>query len=73
MTTHDDDAPKYQETFRRLNQVRAEALEHTRLAQRLALERRDLMRTLIEAGFSQAEIARKMNVSRQAVQKMLAL
>jgi DNA invertase Pin-like site-specific DNA recombinase len=72
MTTNAN-SPHFQEAFRRLNQVRAEALEHTRIAQRLALERRDLIRTLIEAGFSQAEIARQMNVSRQAVQKMLAL
>jgi DNA-binding NarL/FixJ family response regulator len=73
MTTTNADTPQYQEAFRRLNQVRAEALEHTRIAQRLALERRDLIRALIEAGFSQADIARQMNVSRQAVQKMLAL
>jgi DNA-directed RNA polymerase specialized sigma24 family protein len=63
----------HNETFRHLNQVRAEALEHTRLARQLAAERRDLIRGLIEEGLSQADIAREMGVTRQAVQKMLSL
>jgi predicted transcriptional regulator len=52
--------------------VRAEALEHARKAQRLAAERRDIIRQLIDAGFSQADIARELGVTRQAIQKMLA-
>ncbi len=66
------DASARQETFRRLREVRAEALMHTRLAQRLAAERRDLIRDLIRDGLSQADIARELGVTRQGIQKMLA-
>jgi hypothetical protein len=62
----------HQEAFDRLRQVRAEALEHTLQAQRLARERRDMIRQLIDDGFSQADIARELGVTRQAVQKMIA-
>jgi DNA-directed RNA polymerase specialized sigma24 family protein len=62
-----------QATIRRLKEVRAEALRHVRIAQDLARERRDLIRGLTEEGVSQAEIARELGVSRQAVQKMLAV
>jgi DNA invertase Pin-like site-specific DNA recombinase len=62
----------HQETFDRLRQVRAEALEHARKARQLAAERRDIIRQLIGAGFSQADIARELGVTRQAIQKMLA-
>jgi DNA-directed RNA polymerase specialized sigma24 family protein len=62
----------HQETFERLRQVRAEALEHARKARQLAAERRDLIRQLIGDGFSQADIARELGVTRQAIQKMLA-
>ena len=62
----------HQETFRRLKEVRAEALEHARLARQLAAERRDVIRGLIAEGFSQADIARELGVTRQAIQKMLA-
>jgi DNA-directed RNA polymerase specialized sigma24 family protein len=68
-----DEAKGHEETFRHLNKVRAEALKHARLAQQLAGERRAIIRALIRDGFSQADIAREMGVSRQAVQKMLAL
>lgn len=62
-----------QDTIRRLKEVRAEALKHFRIAQDLARERRDLIRGLTEEGVSQADIARELGVSRQAVQKMLAV
>jgi DNA-directed RNA polymerase specialized sigma24 family protein len=62
----------HRQAFDRLRQVRAEALEHMRQAQRLAVERRDLIRQLIDDGFSQADIARELGVTRQAIQKMLA-
>lgn len=62
----------HQETFRRLKEVRAQALEHFRLAQQLHAQRRDLIRSLTADGFSQADIAREMGVTRQAIQKMLA-
>lgn len=65
-------ATSHQETFDRLRQVRAEALEHFRKARELAAERRDLIRQLIGEGFSQADIARELGVTRQAIQKMLS-
>lgn len=66
-------AEGHEQTFRYLDEVRAGALTHTRLAQELARERRDIIRTLIQDGFSQADIAREMGVTRQAIQKMLAI
>jgi DNA-directed RNA polymerase specialized sigma24 family protein len=65
--------PAQQDTIRRLKEVRAEALKHFLIAQDLARERRDLIRGLTAEGISQAEIARELGVSRQAVQKMLAV
>lgn len=62
----------HQDTFDRLRQVRAEAIEHTKKALQLAAERRDLIRQLIGDGLSQADIARELGVTRQAIQKMLA-
>ena len=70
MTAHPDPSA-YAEEFRHLKEVRAQALEHYRLAQQLHADRRDLIRRLLGQGFSQAGIAREMGVSRQAVQKML--
>jgi len=61
------------EAVQRLIQVRAEALDHARRARDLAGLRRDLIQELIEDGMSQSEVAREMGVSRQAVQKMLAI
>lgn len=66
------DLSAHQERFQRLKEVRAEALEHERLARQLAAERRDVIRGLIAEGFSQADIARELGVTRQAIQKMLA-
>jgi DNA-binding XRE family transcriptional regulator len=66
------DVSSHQEEFRRLNEIRAQALDHYRRAQQLHVQRRDLIRSLIDEGFSQADIAREMGVTRQAVQKMLA-
>lgn len=56
----------------RIKIVRTAALEHTRQAQLLHGERRELMQQLLATGWSQADIARELGVSRQAVQKMLA-
>jgi predicted transcriptional regulator len=39
----------------------------------MAAERRELIQQLVDHGFSQADIARELGVSRQAIQKMLAL
>jgi DNA-binding XRE family transcriptional regulator len=59
-------------TIKRIKDVRAQALEHVRQAQKLAVERRNLMEVLIADGLSQADIARELGVTRQAIQKMLA-
>jgi DNA-directed RNA polymerase specialized sigma24 family protein len=66
------DISAHQETFKRLKEVRDEAVRHMRLAQQLHAERRDILRGLISEGLSQAEIARELGVTRQAIQKMLA-
>jgi predicted DNA-binding protein YlxM (UPF0122 family) len=60
------------EAFRRLKEVRAQALEHFKMARLLHSQRRDLIRSLTADGFSQADIAREVGVTRQAIQKMLA-
>jgi DNA-binding NarL/FixJ family response regulator len=73
MTTSSRSDADDRELFRQLNDVRAQALEHAREARRLSAERRLLIERLIESGYSQAEIAREMGVTRQAVQKMLAV
>jgi len=61
-----------EETIERIKEVRARAIEHTRQARKFAVERRDLMQGLIEDGWSQADIARELGVTRQAIQKMLS-
>jgi DNA invertase Pin-like site-specific DNA recombinase len=71
MTT-ENNAAAQQATFDRIREVRAEAIKHTQLARKFAAERRDLMQGLIREGVSQAEIARELGVTRQAIQKMLA-
>lgn len=60
-----------QQTFERIRQVRAEALEYTRKARQLAAERRALIKQLIAAGLSKTDIARELGVTRQAIQKTL--
>ena len=65
--------PSHEATIQRIKEVRARAIEHTRKARALHEERRGLMQTLIDAGFSQADIARELGVTRQAVQKMMTL
>ena len=67
------DASSRADAFHQLKQVRAEALEHTRAARELAKERRRLIEGLIEDGYSQADVARELGVTRQAIQKMLSL
>jgi DNA-binding XRE family transcriptional regulator len=63
---------RHQETLERINDVRAQAIEHTRQARILAAQRRDLMQDLMKDGVSQSDIARELGVTRQAIQKMLA-
>lgn len=70
--TAGENNPVHRQTFDRLREVRAEALHHARMARKLARERRDIIRGLIEDGVSQADIGRELGVTRQAIQKMLA-
>jgi DNA-binding NarL/FixJ family response regulator len=67
-----DDPSRQQATFERLKAVRAEAIKHTVIARQFHSERRELIRGLIKDGLSQADIARELGVTRQAIQKMLA-
>jgi DNA-binding NarL/FixJ family response regulator len=60
------------DTLLRIKEVRAQAIEHTRIARQFATQRRVLMESLIQEGVSQAQIARELGISRQAIQKMLA-
>jgi DNA invertase Pin-like site-specific DNA recombinase len=61
------------QTIQRIKEVRAQAIEHTRQAHKLAAERRELMQSLIKDGLSQSDIARELGVTRQAIQKMLSI
>jgi DNA-binding NarL/FixJ family response regulator len=63
---------RHADIFVRIKEVRTQAIEHTVAARRLSAERRDLMQMLIRDGLSQADIARELGVTRQAIQKMLA-
>jgi DNA-directed RNA polymerase specialized sigma24 family protein len=55
-----------------LKQVRAAAIEHFRAAVELSRQRRRLIEALLAEGFSQADVARELGVTRQAIQKMIA-
>jgi transcriptional regulator with GAF, ATPase, and Fis domain len=56
-----------------VKRVRAAAIEHTLAARELARERRRLIDVLLAEGFSQADLARELGVTRQAIQKMVAV
>ena len=66
-------AADFRTEFDELRRVRVEALSHWVKAQDLHRQRKVMMQELITQGFSQADIARELGVSRQAVQKMLSL
>jgi DNA-binding NarL/FixJ family response regulator len=66
-----DDGQATADLIERLKEVRTAALEHARMAQELARERRRLIEALLAQGLSQADIARELGVTRQAVQKMV--
>jgi DNA invertase Pin-like site-specific DNA recombinase len=67
------ETPAQAELFEELKRVRAATLEHYRAAQQLARERRQLIDRLLADGFSQADVARELGVTRQAIQKMIAV
>jgi transcriptional regulator with GAF, ATPase, and Fis domain len=64
---------EHQEMVARLKDVRAQAIEAARRATELARERRRIMEALLAEGFSQADLARELDVTRQAIQKMIAV
>ena len=61
------------EMVARLKEVRAAAIEAARRAEDLARERRRIMEALHAEGYSQADLARELGVTRQAIQKMIAV
>ena len=63
---------EHQEMVARLEEVRAAAIEAARRTAELARERRRIMEALLDDGFSQADLARELGVTRQAIQKMIA-
>jgi DNA invertase Pin-like site-specific DNA recombinase len=67
------DLSAFEATFDQIKTAREQAIHHTRLARQFAIERRDLMQSLLDQGVSQSDIARELGVSRQAIQKMMAL
>jgi len=66
------ETPAHVELVDRLKEVRAAAIEHARKARELAKERRRIIDELLAEGFSQADLARELGVTRQAIQKMVA-
>lgn len=66
------ESPAHAEMFEELKRVRAAAIEHAAAARKLSRERRDLIERLVGEGFSQADVARELGVTRQAIQKMMA-
>ena len=64
---------EHQEMIARLKEVRAATIEAARRMTELALERRRMIEALLAEGFSQADLARELGVTRQAIQKMIAV
>jgi DNA-binding transcriptional regulator LsrR (DeoR family) len=64
---------EHQEMVARLKETRAAAIQAMQQAVELARERRRIMEALLAEGFSQADLARELGVSRQAIQKMIAV
>jgi len=64
---------EHEDMVARLKEVRAAAIEAMRRAVELARERRRIMEALLADGFSQADLARELGVTRQAIQKMIAV
>jgi DNA-binding XRE family transcriptional regulator len=64
---------EHQELVARLKEVRAAAIAAAQRAVELARERRRIMEALLAEGFSQSDLARELGVTRQAIQKMIAV
>jgi DNA-binding XRE family transcriptional regulator len=66
------ESAEHQEMIARLKEVRAATIEAARRMTELARERARIMEALLAEGFSQADLARELGVTRQAIQKMIA-
>lgn len=64
--------PAHATLIEELKRTRAAPIEQARAARELAQQRRRLIDVLLAEGFSQADLARELGVSRQAIQKMAA-
>ena len=64
---------EHQELIAHLKEVRAAAIAAAQRAMELARERRRIMEALLAEGFSQSDLARELGVTRQAIQKMIAV
>lgn len=64
---------EHEAVLEEIKDVRAQAIEHARQARRLSARRRELMQNLLDDGWSRADIARELGVTRQAIQKMMAV
>jgi DNA-binding XRE family transcriptional regulator len=64
---------EHRDMIARLKKTRAAAIEAAQRAAELARERRRIMEALLAVGFSQADLARELGVTRQAIQKMIAV
>jgi len=71
--TKNFETPAHVDLLNHLKEVRTQAIEHTRIARQLAHERRRIMDQLIAEGFNQTDLARELGVTRQAIQKMIAV
>ena len=65
--------PEHSAIFGDLKRVRREALEHALAARDLSGRRAELIHDLMRLGYAQADIARELGVTRQAVQKMASM
>ncbi|GAA5198250.1 hypothetical protein GCM10023322_71190 [Rugosimonospora acidiphila] len=64
---------EHRELVAQLKDVRAAAIEAAQRAAELARDRRRILEALLAEGFSQADLARELGVTRQAIQKMVAV
>ncbi|GAA2090690.1 hypothetical protein GCM10009840_32180 [Pseudolysinimonas kribbensis] len=64
--------PEHRQRFAELREVRAAAVKHALEARELSKRRAEMIDDLVELGYSQADVARELGVSRQSIQKMLA-
>ncbi|MGI5227051.1 hypothetical protein [Actinoallomurus sp. CA-142502] len=67
------ETPAQTELIARLKEMRDQAIEHARITQEPARERRRIMERLPAEGFKRAYLARELGVTRQAIPKMMAV